>query len=563
MFKALYTATSSFWSAASPAEQTSPAAEKPINKISLPLTTIFPVTNDTSTPTPGDTDTPNDTLLGASIFNDYCPVPPVEISNIRERVSSVEESDSESDSSVSSFDEGAINEAPIDTTMQQQEDDDNYGFHMVAGQEKPGVPELVARKKIYSDPDVGDFVLVTDPDKSMPDKVPSGMPSKNRHCSRYTSFFHYNATKTTIEPTKSAHKVEVAQKKKVIKDEVELTKIVYNKLVIKSKELMAPLEAAANEFFKFLAPDSVSRSYAVCDNSGKYASIVSNAIKGYESFAQRPLTEADLEDEKSIKRLAEIIVGSYIFGEDDLHRGNAGLTARIDFDMLFWKLFYRVKGYRLGVDGITRDPRTAFNYDADDIRSLPTLKKNGCFYAPGKTGLTSNAFSQEEVAVFAKLTNNPIFIYHKFRLMLKFILSTNDIISRQLAQLHIPSDATVVVDGEAKNAIKLLAETNCQNRKELYDVLIDMPEFHDFIKNDGEKALKEIKEELTHHNEKIKAKLGKGKNYYQDSLVDMKNIEQKYEALLSDIDKRKIKSFGLDDDNNPMMESISIAGFRL
>lgn len=289
----------------------------------------------------------------------------------------------------------------------------------------------------------------------------------------------------------------------------------YYKEIDPSKWKMAVLEAANSAFYCYLVPDVVSPSYAIYNESGEYVAVVSEAVENYLSFKNKKLTLEDLDDPIKVKKLAEMLVSSYLFMEDDLHRGNIGLNGRIDFDMSFWPAIMKhIKGARWTGD-VSVDK---FKITADDIRNFPILGDNQCHFWPTKNsvvdaaadyiGMSANGFKADENVVFCALKDNPTFIYHKFKCMLKFLVSMSDNVCRGLASRHIPSDMTInVYDDESAsykevNAIELYIKVIKDRKEQLLDVLHSMPEFKSFIEKDGLRAMEEINAELKVVDEK-------------------------------------------------------------
>lgn len=280
---------------------------------------------------------------------------------------------------------------------------------------------------------------------------------------------------------------------------------------------MIPLEAICYNYYKLLIPDCVSKTYAHyvdCGAEGqKYVGVSSKAIPNFRSIASDPLTDTDLKNHDILKHLALILTASYIFAEDDLHRGNLSKHHRIDFDMSLWPILYYFKK-----EWTFRPPEKRFDViDPDDILHFPNLKKAKPFYWPTNdpsiippgiisaiekvTGhkASENAFTIDVIELFRKLELNETFRYYKYRTLLKYIL-TDQLIYRNLARLVSPQ-ILKKTDGTPTDIYTLMADYHNGRIAAFKGVLQDLPEFQEFIQTHGEQALKEIKAEFAQHDQ--------------------------------------------------------------
>lgn len=302
----------------------------------------------------------------------------------------------------------------------------------------------------------------------------------------------------------------------------------------KFKELnspMIPLEAVCGAFYKFLVPNNVSTTRAhynekhILNGSHPYFAVSSKGIPDFKSISTDPLTDQDLNVEEIVKGLALGLTASYIFEEDDLHRGNMDKYGmRIDFDMSLWSILYHFK-----MDWTFRNPEDRlgdrFIIHSEDIIHFPNLMHARPFYFPTNdpskipsifleafekaTGYkaSKNSFTPNVIAIFKKLEHLEIFKYYKFRTLLKYVLSDAKMY-RNMAKFHTPE---ILKNTDNKDVeIHCFIERHQQKRiNEFRKILIQTNEFKDFLEKDGERALKEIQEELVERNKKLENKIKK------------------------------------------------------
>lgn len=229
----------------------------------------------------------------------------------------------------------------------------------------------------------------------------------------------------------------------------------------------------------------------------------------------------------TLKRLATAITGSYALDENDLTPNNLGRNGRIDFDLLLHRVTCNYKDSKYyGIDGIYRRPNQGdYQKSRADIQSLPIIKNPGPNYFPGNPAPTlsglfaqnGNAYKPEENAILAKLQNHPVFIYHKYKTLLKFLL-TNEEMYRTIADSHIPKSHKHIGDELISNVMK--------NYREIYEELKLDAMFDLFRTDHGGLAFVQIKEEFAENkSQKIKQEL----------------VETKYEELKQEMNNSKLE----------------------
>lgn len=319
-------------------------------------------------------------------------------------------------------------------------------------------------------------------------------------------------------------------------------------------------EALANSFYRRLVPDVVSSTSAIYDDTkyvgavskkleasvdviskkiveGIEVNVVTKELKSFESFRDDFYSTPPTDEE--IKKLAQVLMSSYLFEEDDLHRGNIGKIGRIDFDMSFWTILYRIKGGRFGIDHLTRNPEESFKLNEDDIRTFPLLQKNYCHYFPTKTGMAENNFSEGENQLIATLKDHPVFIKEKFRIALKFLLTMSKQSSKALCSLHIKD--TAKIDG--KSAVNVFISKIDTRKTELQEILYGMPEFYDFLTEHGNDALQEIIDEVSISNAKIEKKLADGKTAHAPLAINIDELKKNYAKIKEEAIKKRVLAF--------------------
>lgn len=137
-----------------------------------------------------------------------------------------------------------------------------------------------------------------------------------------------------------------------------------------------------------------------------------------------------------VRGLADILVTSYVFAEEDLHKRNFGVDVygiprRIDFGMSFCKVVYeRVRCVRVGL-GVSGDG--GWQISDRDIINFPILTDASPLYWPTintdeKLGALSNSlgyerkFTTDDLTLFSQLAKNEEFIAAKYRCFLKLLL---------------------------------------------------------------------------------------------------------------------------------------------
>lgn len=288
------------------------------------------------------------------------------------------------------------------------------------------------------------------------------------------------------------------------------------------------------------------------------------------------VTVKDLKNYRMIKGQAIGLTASYVLGEDDCHRGNISKYGiRIDFDMTLWWILCKFKESGI-VDWTFRFPNeSTFIIHPYDILHFPNLVHADPFYWPTKPPkilkeplrsfvgkmlpVSENAYEVHDNSVFQKLETHPVFVYHKYATLLKFIL-TNHEMYRAVAKLYLRENITM----EDKNLIDVLSQ-HIDKRIQLFKkVLLQMPDFYAFLntidKNVGEKygdiILDDIKSEFEQRNQKYMNKKD-NVSEYKEQVISIDIFQKEYESFMSDAknihDKSQMQieaEFSIIDDEN-------------
>jgi len=235
----------------------------------------------------------------------------------------------------------------------------------------------------------------------------------------------------------------------------------------------------------------------------------------------------------------------YIGKDPDGHNRNMNKYGQIiDFDMAKLNLLFRFRNRGL-MDRMFREPgKKSFIVTERDIRFFPDIRDADFFYWPTKQSsvtqsvvdtipkIFENFFTQHDNEVYKKLASNPIFIFHKFKTFLKYMLS-NAQIHRSIAKLHMRTDVTFSNDeGHVKNLFDEFVRDEGARIQEITQTLVPMREFRDFLAIHGEYAFKLIKEEISQYRMKYEKKLA-AKPYYKELVdsIDINEIEKKFREI--------------------------------
>lgn len=211
--------------------------------------------------------------------------------------------------------------------------------------------------------------------------------------------------------------------------------------------------------YESVYPDSVLDNY---NNSTEIFKI----IVYQNPKTEQSVTVCDFRNFLLQKRLGISIATSYLYDEDDLHRNNLGKRAeamysRLDYDKSL-RISSQLKDSKYyGVDTLARktDEKT-FIKSHEDMKTLPAVRQAMPYYFPGvnnlkatATGANQNAYSSAENAIFEELAFKPVFYYYKLKMILKFLLTTEEMY-QQIAKQKIPVEYKSLADEFIKQVMK-------------------------------------------------------------------------------------------------------------
>jgi len=264
-------------------------------------------------------------------------------------------------------------------------------------------------------------------------------------------------------------------------------------------------------------------------------------------FKTNNVTKVEFERYRTVKGLAIGMTSSYIFAEDDLHQNNISKDGkRIDFDMSLWPILYELKKNGV-IDWAFRSPgKTALDVTQHDIIHFPNLKDVVPFYWPTNpapiipesamailkkiipVSMSTNAYPAQANSIYRKLEKNPVFVYHKFATLLKYILTNGDMY-RHITLLHMRIECKF----QHKFMIDTLAQFQAKRIQNFKDILFSMPEFSEFMSQHGEVIFNRITENFTLQNEQYEKQVA----LIEEELASLNehsiNISEMNSSLLS------------------------------
>jgi hypothetical protein len=271
-----------------------------------------------------------------------------------------------------------------------------------------------------------------------------------------------------------------------------------------------------------------------------------NAKKIQEFYSTLCMTNNEFDRFRTLKGLAIGITSSYINEEDDLHPINISQNGkRIDFDMSFWQLVYKInkKGF---ISNISRAPGEDYGaVTPGDIQTLPLLRDAKPFYWPTKPGrstdeavavvknvlgITDNAYSEKLKLVFKKIVTNCVFIHYKFVTLNRYIL-TNASMYAAIARLHMREETQF----QSKLLIEVLGEEQ-KKRIMIFDsVLYSVPDFISFYLEHGESVFRKFHTQLKDRNEyysQLSQQVDvRHLKVYHDQLLDLAPVQETYDDI--------------------------------
>ncbi len=217
------------------------------------------------------------------------------------------------------------------------------------------------------------------------------------------------------------------------------------------------------------------------------------------------LDHQDIDNYAIRKGLAECLVINMLLKENDLHGGNFDIYGNLlDPDMKMWDVAYtyKLQDENFLNSSLRKPSVNSFALSSRTIANLPHVYEDGYYFWPTKSdslrstakmvaGSTSqaNEFTAEDNQNFSQLATDPIFIFHKFKTLTKFILMDTSLFE-EVAKSHIDTKP------DGGHLLKEMTNSITSRVKETKTVLNDMPEYHEFMQDYGKYALHLIKREM-------------------------------------------------------------------
>lgn len=328
-----------------------------------------------------------------------------------------------------------------------------------------------------------------------------------------------------------------------------------------ANSIMSELEAAAWAILNLVVPGFVPKKTNVYrDSEGDIVGVCSQEIPNFKSFRYDRLTEEDLLNADLKKRMAIGTTASYWAQEEDYHIENGNKYGqRIDFDMTFWPLLGLFKDIDK-LSYIYRPPSAdRYRITPEDILHFPDLQGKGSkpWYWPttqpealkvGSSALPSwaisrNAFSEEQNEIIKKLKNDPVFIYNKFKTLLKFMIMSDHnykaVIKQHIRKGLRHPDPLL----SQKNLVDIFTDHVIARKNEVREVLVKMEAFQDFMTEYGKQVWQEIKAEINQQNVSLREReFHKSKKnplrpikYLLNHLIDNKELKLNYKQVFAEM----------------------------
>lgn len=145
-----------------------------------------------------------------------------------------------------------------------------------------------------------------------------------------------------------------------------------------------------------------------------------------------------------------------------------------------------------------------------------------------------NAFSLEDNRVFKSLAVHPVFIFHKYKTFMKYIL-TNAEVYRSLAHLNIGSNPCIDNFGCEYSIHERLIHDETERTLEIRNTLIGMSDFTDFMEEHGLYTFELLQEEFSAMRLKYKDKISRKPGYNRlVNALDSDFLEQQFNQLCLD-----------------------------
>lgn len=333
-------------------------------------------------------------------------------------------------------------------------------------------------------------------------------------CSKDISNFFYEGSK----PDASGHETKFYLDSRAGKTRWVLKEFI--------KPELAQIEAGmAAIYFALSKPNTIPKVYAVYRAAGEIFASVSAVFSEFQDL--KAYLSSGLDEEKLSflieNGFPEICALSYFLEEDDLHKGNIGISdgnvVRIDFDMSAFSVVGRpeLRGPRSSVD--FRRLEETFTITAKDIEHFPELLDAKPCYFPGIFHMASsaNGYTTDEVKKLKALQKDPRFVRRAYLLFLKIILMPDAIFSNLLSA-HV---------GDAKRVLEF-SEHFIRRKQDLRDLLLqknELSKFKNFLETLSSEEIRSIFCDINEHNLK---------NKFQFQQIDLNMVRSHFYHFIFD-----------------------------
>ena len=237
----------------------------------------------------------------------------------------------------------------------------------------------------------------------------------------------------------------------------------------------------------------------------------------------KKITAHDLKNYRILKRQATALVARYLMQDTDGHNQNMSKDGWIiDFDMAKLNIAFQFRNASERDKLLRRPDEKTFVVTTNDVRNFPDITDANYFYwvtketilpeslipsAPPWLYKIENFFRKIDNDVYKNLARNPIFLFFKWTAFLKYILCDGDIF-RKIGELHLRADLFYKdeQDGRKKNLLDEIILDEQQRIKKLCEVLLNIPQFQNFMVRHGVYAFKLINEDITEFKNKMQKK---------------------------------------------------------
>lgn len=335
---------------------------------------------------------------------------------------------------------------------------------------------------------------------------------------------------------------EIVSKRQTFTRKTE-TEYVKKQLGRSDDPYMVSIEASAADFYRFIGSPEMTPKVRVVQESPESAPWVgSKKIADFSNAYSLTQKGNFFQATKGKEReLARILVAAFVLEESDLHDGNWGIDKRskkvvkIDHNLSICPISAKLSNYYYEngvekVDRLTSHPNMIYSaaeyfslISTADIRSLP--KFTDAVPPNQPRGLET-----------LKLAEDQEFITWKYFYFLKSLLLTDHIIKNIISDHSIDQAKDEQFHAHVKARIAALKE-----------VLLDMPEFRQFMINKIPSLMSELRDEIKAYNKEFHNKDsgiffnrdGSIKNHRSHRIVDIKEIEKLVKSITNECQSKE------------------------